>query len=78
MNDIKLKFNFLFTTTESGKKINRALAEGTKMGKAVGDALSHAKTSFSSFLSSWTSSPSSGRQERAGGNGGDKQKFTNL
>jgi hypothetical protein len=75
MNDIKLKFNFLFTTTDSGKKLNKALAEGSKMGRAVGDALNQAKTSFSSFLSSWTttSSPSSGRQDRSG-----TQRFTNL
>ncbi|CAF0935451.1 unnamed protein product [Brachionus calyciflorus] len=58
VSDIKLKFNFLFTTTESGRKINKALSEGSKLvnntGKAVGDALSQAKSSFSSFLSSWS------------------------
>lgn len=62
VNDIKLRFNFLFTTTESGRKLNKALAEGGKIvnntGKAVGDAFSQAKSSFSSFLSSWSSSNS--------------------
>ncbi len=63
MNDIKLRFNFLFTTTDSGRKINKALAEGSKLvnntGKVVGDALSQAKSSFSSFFSSWSTSSSS-------------------
>jgi hypothetical protein len=62
VNDIKLKLNVLFNTTESGRKINKALIEGGKIvnstGKAVGDALTQAKSTFSSFLSNW-SSPSS-------------------
>lgn len=62
VNDIKLKFNFLFTTTESGRKLNKALVDTGKMmnstGKAVGEVFSHAKSTFSSFLSNW-SSPSS-------------------
>ena len=71
VNDLKLRFNFLFTTTESGRKINKALAEGGKIvnttGKAVGEAFSHAKSTFSSFLNSW-SSPLS--RQRANGDHG--------
>jgi hypothetical protein len=63
VSDIKLKFNFLFQGTESGRKINKALTEGGKIvnhtSKAVGDALSHAKSTFSSFFNSWSSSSSS-------------------
>jgi hypothetical protein len=59
VNDIKLKLNVLFNTTESGRKINKALIEGGKIvnstGKAVGDALTQAKSTFSSFLSNWSS-----------------------
>ena len=59
VNDLKLRVNFLFTGTDSGRKLNKALAEGTKIvnttGRAVGDALSQAKSSFTSFLSSWSS-----------------------
>lgn len=60
VNDIKLKFNFLITTTESGRKLNKALADTSKIvnstGKAVGEAFSHAKSTFSSFLNNWSSS----------------------
>jgi hypothetical protein len=63
VSDIKLKFNFLFQGTESGRKFNKALTEGGKIvnhtSRAVGDALSHAKSTFSSFFNSWSSSGSS-------------------
>ena len=63
VNDLKLRVNFLFTGTDSGRKLNKALAEGSKIvnttGKAVGDALSQAKSSFTSFLSSWSSASAS-------------------
>ena len=69
VNDLKLRFNFLFTTTESGRKINKALAEGGKIvnttGKAVGEAFSQAKSSFSSFLNSWSSPLSRNRNTAA-------------
>lgn len=58
VNDIKLRFNLIFTSTESGRKINKALIEGGKLmnstGKAVNEALSHAKVSFSSFFNNWS------------------------
>lgn len=92
VHDIKLRFNFLFTTTDSGKKINKALAEGSKIvnttGRAVGDALSQAKSSFSSFLSNWSNSSSpnssinnSRNKDKSSGNLTrieNNQKFTNL
>lgn len=62
VSDIKLKFNFLFSTTESGRKINRALAEGTKLvnntGRVVGDAFNHAKMGFNSLFTGWASNAS--------------------
>ena len=62
VNDIKLRLNVLFTGTESGRKINKALMEGGKLvnntGKAVGDALSQAKSTFNSFLSNWSANNS--------------------
>lgn len=89
VSDIKLRFNFLFTTTESGKKINKAFTEGSKImnttGRAVGDALSQAKSSFSSFFSSWSNSNSpntslngSGKKSVNNSRIEDNQKFTNL
>jgi hypothetical protein len=64
VSDIKLKFNFLFTTTESGRKLNKALHEGGKIvnntSRAVGDAFSVAKSTFSSFFSSWSSTNGNG------------------
>ncbi len=54
VNDIKLKFNFLITTTESGRKLNKAFMDTTKIvnstGKAVGEVFSQAKSTFSSFF----------------------------
>ena len=58
VNDIKLRFNLIFTSTESGRKLNKAFIEGGKLmnntGKAVNEALSQAKQSFSSFLNNWS------------------------
>ena len=58
VNDIKLRFNLIFTSTESGRKLNKALVEGGKLmnstGKAVNEALSQAKVSFSSFFNNWS------------------------
>lgn len=93
VHDIKLRFNFMFTTTDSGKKINKALVEGSKIvnttSRAVGDALSQAKSSFSSFLSNWstTSTPNTSVRSSANGKSNkslntnkieENQKFTNL
>jgi hypothetical protein len=65
VNDLKLRLNLLFTTTESGKKINKAFTEGSKLvnntGKVVGDAL---KSTFNSFLSNW-SSPSASNSNQS-------------
>jgi hypothetical protein len=62
VGDLKLRFNYLIATTDSGKKINKALIEGGKIvnstGKAVGEALSQAKSTFTSFLTNWSLSPS--------------------
>ncbi|RNA31247.1 late secretory pathway AVL9-like protein [Brachionus plicatilis] len=62
VSDIKLKFNFLFSTTESGRKINKALAEGSKLvnntGRVFGDAFNHAKLGFNSFFGGWGSGSS--------------------
>jgi hypothetical protein len=62
VSDIKLKFNFLFQGTESGRKLGKALTEGGKIvnhtSRAVGDALSHAKSTFSSFFNNWSSNGS--------------------
>lgn len=58
VNDIKLRFNLIFTSTESGRKINKAFVEGGKLmnstGKAVNEAFSQAKVSFSSFFNNWS------------------------
>lgn len=89
VHDIKLRFNFLFTTTDSGKKINKALAEGSKImnttGRAVGDALSHAKSSFTSLWSNWSSPNSSTNSSRNNKSASqntsrdnNNQKFTNF
>lgn len=63
VNDIKLKFNFLFSTTESGRKINKALAEGSKIvnntGKVFGDAFNQAKMGFNSLFGGWSSNSNS-------------------
>jgi hypothetical protein len=63
VNDIKLRFNLIFTSTESGRKLNKAFVEGGKLmnstGKAVNDAFSQAKVSFSSFFNNWSLSSSS-------------------
>ncbi|RNA31248.1 hypothetical protein BpHYR1_042459 [Brachionus plicatilis] len=65
VSDIKLKFNFLFSTTESGRKINKALAEGSKLvnntGRVFGDAFNHAKLGFNSFFGGWGSGSSDDR-----------------
>lgn len=62
MGDLRLKFNVLFNGTESGRKLNKAFAEGGKLvnntSKAVGDALSHAKSTFSSLFNSWSTNKS--------------------
>jgi hypothetical protein len=59
VNDIKLRFNFLFSNTESGRKLNKAIEEGGKFvnttGKAVGSVITSAKSTFSSLLSNWSS-----------------------
>ena len=63
VNDIKLRFNLIFTSTESGRKINKAFVEGGKLmnstGKAVNEAFSQAKVSFSSFFNNWSLASSS-------------------
>lgn len=63
VSDIRLRFNFMFSNSESGRKLNRALEEGGKLvnttGKAVGSVLSSAKSTFSSLLSNWSGSTSS-------------------
>ncbi len=63
VNDIKLRFNLIFTSTESGRKLNKAFVEGGKLmnstGKAVNEAFSQAKVSFSSFFNNWSLSSSS-------------------
>lgn len=80
MHDLKLKFNFLFTTTDSGKKLNKALSDTSKMvnttGRAMGDALSQAKSSFSSFLSNWTTTTNSAgmRGNSSSGNNGKSNR----
>lgn len=64
VSDIRLRFNFLFSNSESGRKLNRALEEGGKLvnttSKAVGNVLNSAKSTFSSFLSNWSSSGGGG------------------
>ena len=64
VSDIKLKFNFLFTGTESGRKIN----------KIVNNAVSQAKSTLGSFFSSWSSS--SGGSSSAKNNSAQSVKST--
>ena len=60
VNDIRLRFSFLFANSESGRKFNRALEEGGRLvnstGKAVGSVLNSAKSTFSSLISNWSNS----------------------
>ena len=55
ISDLKLKLMHTFSATESGRKVNKAIVEGSKLvattGKAVIGGISQAKSSLSSFLS---------------------------
>ncbi len=54
INDIKLRFMHTFQSTDSGRNLNKALAESGKLvtntGKAVAGGFNKAKSTFSSFL----------------------------
>ncbi|XP_045168814.2 late secretory pathway protein AVL9 homolog [Mercenaria mercenaria] len=58
--DIKVRFAHTMNNTEGGKKINAAVSTTGKYvvqtGKAVGGALTQAKSSLSSWFSNWKSS----------------------
>lgn len=58
MNDLKVRLSHTMQSTEKGKKINAAVSQTGKYmlqtGKAVGGALTSAKSAMSSWLSSFT------------------------
>ena len=58
ISDIKLKLMHTFSSTESGRKLNKAIVEGSKLvtttGKAVVGGISQAKSSLTSFLNNFS------------------------
>ncbi|XP_028143880.1 late secretory pathway protein AVL9 homolog [Diabrotica virgifera virgifera] len=64
--DMKLRFSHTMQNTESGRKLNQAMASTGKAvvttGKAVGGALSHAKGALSSWWSNFMVNPDQGQK----------------
>lgn len=64
INDLRLKLMHTFSATESGRKVNKAIVEGSKLvtttGKAVIGQLSQARSSLSSFLNNISNKTTSG------------------
>lgn len=62
INDLKLRLMHTFSSTESGRKLNKAIIEGSKLvsntGKAVVGSITQARSSLSSFLNNISSKSS--------------------